>query len=192
MRRISATDKDTMAVVIALLRGVNVGGRNKLPMERLRAICEGLGLERPRTFIQSGNVIFETMLSDETALAVRLEAEIETEFGFRPSVVLRSVPEMKSVVERNPFRERDDVAPDRLLVTFLQSDPGEEARSAIRAIPVVPEELVVDGREIFVYYRGGAGQTKLPLARIERAQRVPGTTRNWNSVLKLLALAKAR
>ena len=181
-----------MKAMIAMLRGVNVGGSHKLPMERLRAICEALNLTRPQTFIQSGNVVFETKLKDETALALQMETAIEAEFGFRPNVVLRSADEMRSVVARNPFSKRADVAPDRLLVTFLQSDPGEEARKAIRAIPVDPEELVVDGREIFVYYPNGAGRSKLPVARIDRAQNVPGTSRNWNSVLKLLALTEAR
>lgn len=178
--------------MIAMLRGVNVGGCHKLPMERLRAICEDLDLTRPQTFIQSGNVVFETKLKDETAMALRMETTIEAEFGFRASVVLRSAAEMRSVVARNPFSGRADVAPGRLLVTFLQSDPGEEARVAIRAIPADPEELVADGCEIFVHYPNGAGRSKLPVARIERAQKVPATSRNWNSVLKLLALAEAR
>lgn len=178
--------------MIAMLRGVNVGGCHKLPMERLRAICEDLDLTRPQTFIQSGNVVFETKLKDEPALALRMETAIEAEFGFRASLVLRSAAEMRSVVARNPFSGRADVAPGRLLVTFLQSDPGEEARVAIRAIPADPEELVADGCEIFVHYPNGAGRSKLPVARIERAQKVPGTSRNWNSVLKLLALAEAR
>ena len=181
-----------MKAMIAMLRGVNVGGCHKLPMERLRAICEDLDLTRPQTFIQSGNVVFETKLKDEPALALRMETTIEAEFGFRASVVLRSAAEMRSVVARNPFSGRADVAPGRLLVTFLQSDPGEEARVAIRAIPADPEELVADGCEIFVHYPNGAGRSKLPVARIERAQKVPGTSRNWNSVLKLLALAGAR
>ena len=181
-----------MKAMIAMLRGVNVGGCHKLPMERLRAICEDLDLTRPQTFIQSGNVVFETKLKDEPALALRMETAIEAEFGFRASLVLRSAAEMRSVVARNPFSGRADVAPGRLLVTFLQSDPGEEARVAIRAIPADPEELVADGCEIFVHYPNGAGRSKLPVARIERAQKVPGTSRNWNSVLKLLALAGAR
>ena len=181
-----------MKAMIAMLRGVNVGGCHKLPMERLRAICEDLDLTRPQTFIQSGNVVFETKLKDEPALALRMETAIEAEFGFRASLVLRSAAEMRSVVARNPFSGRADVAPGRLLVTFLQSDPGEEARVAIRAIPADPEELVADGCEIFVHYPNGAGRSKLPVARIERAQKVPGTSRNWNSVLKLLVLAEAR
>lgn len=181
-----------MKAMIAMLRGVNVGGCHKLPMERLRAICEDLDLTRPQTFIQSGNVVFETKLKDETAMALRMETTIEAEFGFRASLVLRSAAEMRSVVARNPFSGRADVAPGRLLVTFLQSDPGEEARVAIRAIPADPEELVADGCEIFVHYPNGAGRSKLPVARIERAQKVPATSRNWNSVLKLLALAEAR
>ena len=172
--------------MIAMLRAVNVGGNNKLPMARLRAICEALGLERPETFIQSGNVLFET---DDTAAAERLEEAINEEFGFRPAAVLRSVEELRHVVAQNPFPGKDNA---RVLVSFLQADPGEPIREAVRAIPVAPEELWIAGREMWVHYANGQGRTKLPMARIERMLGCTATSRNLNTVEKLLALANAR
>ncbi len=99
---------------------------------------------------------------------------------------------MRGVVARNPFEGRDDVAPNKLLVTFLDSDPGEAARLAVRAIPVGPEELFIEGSELFIYYPAGSGQSKLPVANIDQAHRRVGTSRNWNSVLKLLVMAEER
>ena len=181
-----------MAVWVAMLRGVNVGGNQMLPMDKFRLVCEGLGLVRPQTFIQSGNVVFETGQVERAALAEQLEKALGKTFGFTPSVILRDVEEMRGVVARNPFAGREDVAPNRLLVTFLKGDPGEAARVAVRAIPAAPEELYIDGSELFIFYPEGAGRTKLPVAKIDRAHGQVGTSRNWNSVLKLLAMAEGR
>lgn len=181
-----------MAVWIGMLRGVNVGGAHKLPMERLQSICTALGFEKPQTYIQSGNVVFEASESDRLVLAAQMEDELEREFGFRPAVILRSAAEMREVVARNPFAGREDVAPNKLLVTFLDCDPGEAARLAVRGIPVNPEELFIEGSELFVHYPAGSGKSKLPVAKIDRAHGRVGTSRNWNSVLKLLAIAGER
>ena len=181
-----------MAVWIGMLRGVNVGGTHKVPMERLRRICAALGFGKPQTFIQSGNVVFEADERDRLVLAARMEDELEREFGFRAAVILRSLAELRGVVARNPFAGRDDVAPNKLLVTFLDSDPGEVARLAVRGILVSPEELFIDGSELFIYYPAGSGQSKLPVAKIDRAHGRVGTSRNWNSVLKLMAMAEER
>jgi len=181
-----------MAVWIGMLRGVNVGGAHKVPMERLRSICAALGFGKPQTFIQSGNVVFEADERDRLVLAARMEDELEREFGFRAAVILRSRAEMRGVVTRNPFAGREDVAPHKLLVTFLDSDPGEAARLAVRGILVSPEELFIDGSELFIYYPAGSGQSKLPVAKIDRAHGQVGTSRNWNSVLKLMAMAEER
>jgi len=161
-------------------------------MERLRSICAALGFGKPQTFIQSGNVVFEADERDRLVLAARMEDELEREFGFRAAVILRSRAEMRGVVTRNPFAGREDVAPNKLLVTFLDSDPGEAARLAVRGILVSPEELFIDGSELFIYYPAGSGQSKLPVAKIDRAHGQVGTSRNWNSVLKLMAMAEER
>jgi len=175
-----------MPVMIAMLRGVNVGGNHKLPMARLRQICEELGLERPETFIQSGNILFET---EDIEAAERMEAAIEREFSFRAAVIMRSAAELREVVKHNPFQGRDGA---RSVVTFLKADPGEQVREAVRAIQAEPEELRIAGREMYVYYPNGMGRTKLPIPRIERMFGCPSTTRNWNTVEKLLAMAEAR
>src|SRR5271169_5370505 len=92
-----------MIVVISMLRGVNVGGHNKIKMDALRTLYESLGLRDPQTFIQSGNVIFRTEEHDLVRLARRIEDAIERRFGFRPNVIVRTASELRDVIARNPF-----------------------------------------------------------------------------------------
>src|ERR1700730_1781566 len=123
-----------------MLRGVNVGGHNKIKMEALRALYESLGLLDPQTYIQSGNVVFRTEERNLVLLAKRIENGIERSFGFRPGVIVRTASEVRDVIARNPFAARPGIDPSRLLVTFLSSDPGAEAREKVLKIKVDPEE----------------------------------------------------
>jgi len=153
-----------MTVVISMLRGVNVGGHNKIKMDALRTLYGSLKLRDAQTYVQSGNVIFRTDERDIARLAKRIEDGIERKFGFRPDVVLRTAAEMKDVFARNPFAKRRGIEPGKLLVSFLASDPGEEAREKIRQMKCEPEEMRVEGREIYIYFPNGAGRSKLPWA----------------------------
>jgi len=176
--------------VIAMLRAVNVGGRNKIAMEDLRALCSDLGLSNPKTYIQSGNVAFGTAEPDLARLARRIEDEMERRCAFRTVAILRTASDLRSVIAANPFAARAGIEPNKLHVTFLAADPGPEICGTIRAIPTDPEELHIAGREMYCYFPNGAGQSKLPTALIERTLRTPGTARNWNTVLKLLEMAE--
>jgi uncharacterized protein (DUF1697 family) len=179
-----------MAVVISMLRGVNVGGHNKIKMDALRALYESLGLRDPQTYVQSGNVVFRTQAKDLAALAKRIENAIERSFGFRPAVIVRTPSELRNVIARNPFAKRHAIDPSRLLVIFLASDPSAEARSQVLKIEAEPEELRIDGREVYIYYPNGLARPKLPWARVEKTLKTSGTGRNWNSVTKLLEIAE--
>jgi uncharacterized protein (DUF1697 family) len=177
-------------VVISLLRGVNVGGHHKIRMDALKTLYESLGLGNVRTFLQSGNVLFTTDEANFDRLARRIEDAIEKQFGFRPSVILRTPSELREVIRANPFAARTEINPGHLIVTFLASDPGQEARDTVLAMRLDPEELVFGVREHYIHFPNGAGQSKLPNAAIERVLRTPGTGRNWNSVTKMLELAE--
>jgi len=179
-----------MAVVISMLRGVNVGGHHMIKMERLRALYESLKFRDSQTYVQSGNVVFTTEERDLVALAKRIEDAIERTFGFRPAVILRTTSEMRAVVARNPFAARPDIHPSRLLVTFLASDPGQEARNKVLTTKTDPEELRIDGRELFIHYPSGMGRSKLSWVALEKILKTSGTGRNWNSVTKLLEIAE--
>jgi uncharacterized protein (DUF1697 family) len=182
---------DTMAVMIALLRAVNLGAHNKVPMEGLRGLCESLGLKGARTLVQSGNVVFRTAARNPDTVAVKLEDAIEGSFGFRTRVVLRTPSELRGVIAGNPFADRDAIEPGRLHVFFLAKHPDAEAHKKVLAIKTDPEELHIGGRELFIYFPNGMGRSKLSLALVEKILKVPGTARNWNTVVKLLQIAES-
>lgn len=173
-----------MPTFIGLLRAVNVSGKNRLPMDGLRRTCEELGFTAVRTYIQSGNVVFE---SESVDCITRLEKAIESSFGFRPLVVSRSVTELRNIVERNPL---PGVPSNRLVVYFLNRAPEPEEIAAVKEIELRPEEVHITGSEMYVYFPNGQGESKLPVARIEKALNARGTGRNWNSVLAILAMAE--
>jgi len=104
--------------------------------------------------------------------------------------MLRTASEMRQVVDANPFAARTGLDPSKLTVTFLAADPGNRAREAVRQIPTDPEELHIIGRELYIYFPNGMGRTKLPMNKIEKTLGTPGTSRNWNTVTKLLEMAE--
>src|SRR5947208_1359268 len=132
-----------------MLRGVNLASHNRIKMDALRQLYESLGLRDPQSFIQSGNVIFRTADRNMAALSRRIEKGIEQTFDIRSSVILRTTTEMRDVIARNPFADRPEIEPGKLLVNFLAADPGPEAREKVRAIKAGPEELHIDGRELY-------------------------------------------
>ena len=179
-----------MPVIICMLRGVNVGGHNLIKMDALKALCVSLKLKDPQTYVQSGNVIFKTEEKELAKLAKRIQDAIEGKIGFRPNVMLRTAAELQQVVARNPFAKRSGIEPGKLLVNFLASDPGNDAREKALAIKIGPEELHLVGCEAYIYFPNGQGRSKLPWAAIERALGTSGTGRNWNSVTKMLEIAE--
>jgi uncharacterized protein (DUF1697 family) len=182
-----------MPVIISMLRGVNLVGYNRIKMDALRALYESLKLEDARTHIQSGNVIFRTRVSlnekNSAALAKKIQNAIEGKFGFRPEVILRTPDEMRAAIAASPFSRRD-LHPSKVLVTFLAAEPGPEARDTLASFKDYPEELHLKGRELYIYFPNGAGQSKLPWSKVEKLTKVTGTARNWNSVTKMLAIAE--
>lgn len=179
-----------MRVVISMLRGVNLGPHRRVKMEALRALYESLGLKEPQTYVQSGNILFKAKEKNLERLARRIEAAIEQTFGFQSDVILRTTAEMREALAKNPFAGRKDIEPAKLLVTFLASDPGETAREKLRQIQAAPEEMWIDGRELYIYFPDGMARPKLSIPTIERTLKVSGTGRNLNSVQKMLAMAE--
>ena len=173
-----------------MLRGVNVGGHNQVKMEALRALYEQLGMQDPRTYVQSGNVVFRAKERDLRRLTKLLEDGIERSVGFRPDVILRTASELRTAIANNPFATRKDIDPRKLLVTFLAADPNPQARKKLLATKPDPEELRIVGREVYIYFPNGAGRSKLAWAAIAKSLGTAGTGRNWTSVTKLLELAE--
>ena len=179
-----------MSVLVSMLRGVNVGGHHKIKMTELKDLYEGLGFKNVRTYIQSGNVVFESRESGDDKLAKKIGAAIEKKFGFCPEVIVRTTEEMRAVAKNNPFAN-DEFEPAKLAVFFLAKDPGKAAREAVARIESSPEIIKPNGSEIYIYFPEGQGKSKLKFATIEKAiNKIAWTARNWNTVEKLLEMSE--
>ena len=180
-----------MTSVISMLRGVNVGGNNMIKMDALRALYASLGLRDPQSYIQSGNVVFRTDRKEIAPIAKKIEDAIEDQFGFRPSVALRTTAELREVIAKNPFAKRSGIEPGKLLVSFLMSDPAAADRELVRKMKFDPEEVYLGSRHLYIYFTIGQAKTKLNTKMIEKTLKTTGTGRNWNSILKLLEMAES-
>src|SRR5579864_4088653 len=180
-----------MPVLVSMLRGVNVGAHNRVKMDDLRVLYQSLKFEDPRTYVQSGNILFRTKEKPTQELAKKIQAAIARKCGCNPDVILRTTAELKKAIEGNPFAKRRDIEPGKLLVSFLSTEPGPEAESTIAKLNEShKEELHLKGRELYIYFPDGAGRSKLPWSSLEKLFKVTGTARNWNSVTKMLEMAE--
>jgi uncharacterized protein (DUF1697 family) len=179
-----------MPVIVSMLRGVNLVNHNRIKMDTLRALYESLGLRDAQTYVASGNVVFRTKAQSLTALAERIASAIEKDFGFRPRVILRTISELKDALARNPFRTRRGIEPSKLLVMFLESHPAAEALDQVLKIKADPEEMHIQGREVYIYFPNGMARPKLSWVTVEKKLKIAGTGRNWNTVNKLLEMAE--
>lgn len=167
-------------IYVALLRAINVGGTGILAMKDLCALCGKLGFTNPRTYIQSGNVIFASKLKEE-AVRRALEEALSVKMDKKIDVIIRSAAEMRAILEGNPFA---DCEPNKVSAFFLAGNPPAEE---LRGLTGPAGELVRAGRrEVYVYYPEGMGRSKLKLP----LGGVPATARNMNTVAKLVALAE--
>jgi len=174
---------------VALLRGINLGPRNKIAMAELRDLLVSLGLENVRTHILSGNAIFTSRRRSASRLEGLIERAIETRFGFDIQVLVRTVDELASVVNGNPLPK---AAPDgsRLFVLFLDRQPDRDRLAAIDPADFRPEEFRVGDRVIYAWFRFGLQGSRLSGALTDKRLAVAMTNRNWNTVTKLLELAR--
>ncbi|MEO8465547.1 MAG: DUF1697 domain-containing protein [Gammaproteobacteria bacterium] len=178
-----------MTVFISMLRAVNVGGTSRIKMELLRAAYEALGFRDVRSLLQSGNVLFRTSIKDSRQLARRIKQELERKFGLEIEVVIRTLPELASIVDRSPvLSPRAD--PAKLLVMFLAGVPDAQGQARLVKTHKGPEMLEVRGPEVYLYYPEGVGRSKLTTAVLERHLGAIGTSRNWNTLTKLVETAR--
>ena len=169
-----------MGIFIALLRGINVGGTGLLPMKELSGLCSGLGFQAVRTYIQSGNVIFESCLSEQ-GIRSCLEKAIANKVGKHIDVMVRTPAEIRSILNNNPFPDKE---PARVAVAFLSDPPPKDLMKNV----VAPggEQVKPGKREVYVYYPDGMGRSKLKLP----LNGATATVRNINTVGQLVALTE--
>jgi len=180
-----------MAAYIAFLRGINVGGKNMVPMAGLRTMCEELGLEDVKTLLQSGNVVFRAGRKTPEALEAMLEKETAKRFGVTIDFMVRSDADLAKVFAENPFLKEAKEDPGHLLVLFLKSNPAKDAEKALRETIKGSEVVLVRGKEAYATYPDGIGTSKLTNAVLEKKLGTRATGRNWNTISKLLEIAKA-
>ena len=174
---------------VALLRGVNVGGRNKLPMADLRDIFAEAGCAAVQTYIQSGNVVFEATQDLAERVPEIVTLVIRRRFDIETAVIVRSREELRQVADSNPFDTSGD--PRLLHVAFLQDAPGAEAVARLDPERSPPDAFAVRGRNVYLHYPNGVARSKLTNEYLAAQLQTVSTTRNWRTVLTLLEMVDA-
>lgn len=171
----------------ALLRGINVGGNKKVSMAELRDFAAKLGLDDPRTLLQSGNLVFSSKTTAQK-LESMLEMETKKRFALETRYLLRTADEWQSVIAVNPFPDAAVRDPSHLVVMFFRDAPAPRSVKALQAAIVGREAVRAIGRQAYLTYPDGIGDSKLTLPMIEKALGTTGTGRNWNTVTKINGL----
>jgi len=177
-----------MTRYVALLRAVNIGSYNKVPMAGLRALAERLGMKEVCTLLQSGNLVFESGGAEAARIERLLEKETKKALGVETDFFVRTAEEWSGVVAANPFKVEAKSDPGHLLLMCLDDAPARDAVRALEAAIKGRERVKVDGRHAFLVYPDGVGRSRLTTALIESKLGARGTARNWNTVLKLREL----
>ena len=176
-----------MTKFVAILRGINVGGRRKLPMIELKELFHKLGYSEVKTYIQSGNVIFNAE-AEEEEISNAVENAIFEAYNFEVPVICRTAEEFQQSISQNPFYEDAAVEVERLHLTFLKQLPEQKQLEKLKEYNFYPDEFLVREKNIFIYCSGKYSDSKLSNSFFENKLKVPATTRNWKTVLKLAEL----
>ncbi|MYC93697.1 MAG: DUF1697 domain-containing protein [Caldilineaceae bacterium SB0661_bin_32] len=175
-------------VNIALLRGINVGGKNKLPMKALAALFADAGCEEVRTYIQSGNVVFRAGSADVEEISSIISASIQDQYGYQVPVITRTAGELQEIMEANPFLAAGAGA-DKLHVMFLADLPDSAGVESLDPERSPGDEFAVRGREVYLHCPNGVARSKLTNSYFDSRLSTTSTSRNWRTVRKLLDLA---
>lgn len=175
---------------ISILRGINVSGHKKILMVDLKALYEKLGFTNVLTYIQSGNVVFDYAGDkDHLAIAGMIEHSIEKEYKFQVPVLVKQADDLINTIKNNPFRDQRDVDPSRVAVTFLEIQPTSENLKKLEGIDYPPDRFIIDGLNIYIYCPKSYGNSKLSNNFFEKKLKVRATTRNWQTINKLVELS---
>jgi len=177
-----------MKTYIALFRGINIGGHNRLPMKELVKLFQQLGFHNVRTYIQSGNAVFQSNDRNASRLSERIGAEIRKSHGFEPKVLLLEPKDLEKAIALNPFPEAVS-DPKSLHVLFLTSAPKNPELERLDEIRGKSERFKLSNRFFYLHTPEGVGRSKL-VASAERLLGVPATGRNWRTICEIMALTK--
>jgi uncharacterized protein (DUF1697 family) len=177
-----------MAVHVALLRAINVGGRKPIIMAELCNLLTELGFVGVRSLLQTGNLVFQSEARTGTDLEDFLEEAAAKHLGLHTDILVRTEEEWKRIVAKNPFRDEAERDPAHLVVMFLKRAPGAKEVEALRAAIKGPEIVSLDSTHAYIVYPAGIGRSRLTNSLAEKKLGTHGTARNWNTVLKLASL----
>jgi uncharacterized protein (DUF1697 family) len=178
-----------MTTYVSLLRGINVGAQKRLPMETLRGIYTGLGFTNVRTYVQSGNVVFDSLDQNWSELVRPIEAHIEYTCGFHVELFIRHSNEIQRILTHNPFLTVRKEDPGKLHVSFYYRAPSEIMLGKLTSPSGTPDEFALAEMAVYLFCQNGYGKTKLSNSFFERKLGIPVTTRNWNTVNALYSMA---
>ena len=176
---------------IAVLRGINVGGKKRILMADLKLLLESLGFINIKTYIQSGNIVFDTpnKLTDNE-ISDTIEKSIFGKYEFIVPVIIRSVSDLQQAIKNNPFYKDINIESKQLHLTFLKEKPTKENLLKVEMYSDDNDEFIVKGKEIYIFCKGKYHKSKFTNNFFENKLKVSATTRNWNTILKLLELSK--
>ncbi len=177
-----------MKTYVALIRGINVGGKSLLPMKKLIAILENLDLQNVKTYLQSGNAVFQSKEENASRLSREIGAEIKKSHGFEPQVLLLELEEIEKAARSNPFPEAES-GPKTLHLFFLASAPSNPDLITLESLKSRRERFFLKGKTFYLHAPDGVGRSKLA-ANAERLLGVPVTSRNWQTVSAIIGMAK--
>lgn len=178
-----------MPTYISLIRGINVGGHKKLKMDELRKAVETLGLKQVKTYVQSGNIVFQAPKQSVAGLSRKIERVIKKKFGHEVSVITKTPEEIEAAIRNNPLMKEKDVDTTRIYVVFLSGSPQSSDIKKLDTIPSGGDRYRWLRDIIFLHLPNGAGNSKLANASFEKWLAVHATTRNWNTVNNLHKMA---
>ena len=178
-----------MPTFISLLRGVNVSGQRKIRMADLKAAYEALDLANVKTYVQSGNVVFDCRMRSTSKVAENIERQIQSRFGYDVTVMVRTPSDFERIIKSNPFSLQARNDPAKVHVTFLASRPSAAMVKSAEVADAGGAECSMGRQEIFLHCPNGYGRTKLNNAFFERKLKMPATTRNWKTVIALYDMA---
>jgi uncharacterized protein (DUF1697 family) len=180
-----------MTTYIALLRGINVGGHEKVAMSDQRAVVEDLGFCDVRSLLQTGNLVFQGDTRSDASLELLLEGEAAKRLDLNTDFFVRTAKEWQAIVAHNPFRHEAKSDPSHVVVQLLKGAPSAKAVNELQNAIKGPEVVRADGKQLYVTYPAGIGRSKLTNKLIESKLATRCTGRNWNTVLKLAEIAGA-
>jgi len=180
-----------MALSVALLRGINIAGHNKVAMADLRRLCEDIGLRDPRSLLNSGNLLFESGKRSTAQLERLLETEARKRLALETEFFVRTAEEWEAVIADNPFTQQARRDPGHLVVMILKDAVGPKEVASLQKAIAGPELVRGMGRHVYVTYPAGIGRSRLTSAVIDAKLGTRGTGRNWNTVLKIGTIVRS-